>query len=55
VKPRDGYVKLNVDVAFSMESFSREVICDDHGTFIARRSTGIPRRSCSYGRSQGVE
>ncbi|KAK1646392.1 hypothetical protein QYE76_064197 [Lolium multiflorum] len=44
-KPRDGYTKLNVDAAFSVETFSGAsgaVIRDDHGNFIAGSSNGIP-------------
>lgn len=44
-KPREGFVKLNIDAAFSLESetgATGAVIRDDRGSFIAASSSGLP-------------
>ena len=44
-KPKEGFVKLNIDAAFSSETFSGgsgAVIRDDRGLFIAASCSGIP-------------
>jgi hypothetical protein len=48
VKPREDYVKLNVDAGFCVNSGSGSIgaiIQDDHGRFIAASCCGIPHVS----------
>jgi hypothetical protein len=44
-KPPEGFVKLNIDAAFSIDSLSgatEAAIRDDHGIFIAGSCCGLP-------------
>ena len=45
VKPKEGYVKLNVDASFDLDrgiGTTGAIIRDDHGFFVAGRNCMLP-------------